>query len=218
MKLKWFLLSIIALALALVACGGGEPEAPEPVSFTIEMTEYAFTPNELNVSVGQEVTLHLINKGTLEHEIMFGRDVVKEDGRPNGYAVDLFEFAGVEPVVHGGMLMIDGETVMGDDEMDMEMEDEHDEMDMEEGDEHDDEMTDMDMAEDDHEGDEEMHMDDAGHGHDGLMVMLPQGDDTATMTFVVTEDMVGTWEIGCFQLDGVHYDAGMTGTLTVTDS
>jgi uncharacterized cupredoxin-like copper-binding protein len=74
-------------------------------------------------------------------------------------------------------------------------------------------MTDMAM-----EKGEAMHMEDSGHGHGGLMVMLPKTDDTATMTFVVTEEMVGTWEIGCFQLDGVHYDAGMTGTLTVTDS
>ena len=213
---RYLLLCVVTLALTLAACGGGasEPEAPEPVSFTVEMTEYAFSPSELNVSVGQEVTLTLVNKGTLEHEIMFGRDVVTADGRPNGYTVDLFEHASVEPDVHGGMLMIDGAMIMGEE---MDMGDDHDEeMDM--GDEHDDEMTDMAMEEDDHEDDEEMHMDDDGHSHDGLMVMLPAGDETATMTFVVTEDMVGTWEIGCFQLDGVHYDAGMTGTLTVTDS
>ena len=51
------------LTLALAACGSSEPEPPEPVSFTIEMTEYAFMPNEINVIVGQEVTLNLINLG-----------------------------------------------------------------------------------------------------------------------------------------------------------
>lgn len=211
MKRYLFLLFIINLALVLAACGGSEPEAPEPVSFRIEMTEYAFSPNELNVSVGQEVTLTLINRGQLQHEIMIGRDMVMVDGRPNGYAVDLFEHAGIEPDVQGGMLMIDGETIMGD---------EHDdEMDMQEGDtEHDEEMSDMEMENDEHEDDGEMHMEEDDHGHNGLMVMLPKTDDRATMTFVVTEDMVGTWEIGCFELDGVHYDSGMTGTLTVTDS
>jgi len=223
MKRYLFLLVVATLVLAMAACGGGrsEPESPEPVSFTIEMTEYAFAPNELTVAVGQEVTLTLVNKGQLEHEIMIGRDVVMADGRPNGFTVDLFEFAGVEPEVHGGMLMIDGETVMQDDhdEMAESMDDEMGDMAM---DEHDDDMAmdehDDEMAMDEH--DDEMAMDEDGHahGHDGLMVMLPQGDETATMTFVVTEDMVGTWEIGCFQLEGVHYDAGMTGTLTVTDS
>lgn len=31
----------------------------------------------------------------------------------------------------------------------------------------------------------------------------------------VTEDMIGEWEVGCFLQDGVHYDAGMHGTLIV---
>lgn len=216
MKRYIFLLVMASLVFAVAACGSGgsEPEAPEPVSFTIEMTEYSYTPNELTVAVGQEVTLTLVNKGQLEHEIMIGRDVVMADGRPNGYTVDLFEHAGVEPEVHGGMLMIDGEMIMqGDMAESMD-----DEMEMAEGDsDHDEEMA-MDDHEDEH--DDEMAVEDDGHahGHDGLMVMVPQGDETATMTFIVTEDMVGTWEIGCFQLEGVHYDAGMTGTLTVTDS
>jgi hypothetical protein len=77
---------------------------------TIEMTEYSFTPADLEFRVGQEVTLlefrvgqevtlHLTNTGELEHEIMFGRDVMMTNGRPNGYTVDMFESAGVEPVV-----------------------------------------------------------------------------------------------------------------------
>jgi len=217
MKRFLFLLIVVSLVLVTAACGSGssEPEPPEPVSFTIEMTEYSYSPNELTVSVGQEVTLNLVNKGQLEHEIMFGRDVVMEDGRPNGFAVDMFEFAGVEPEVHGGMLMIDGETIMQDDMA----EGMDDEMDMAEGDaEHDDEMDNMAMGEDEHDEGMAMEEDGHAHAHDGLMVMLPKTDDTATMTFLVTEDMVGTWEIGCFQLEGVHYDSGMKGTLTVTDS
>jgi uncharacterized cupredoxin-like copper-binding protein len=27
--------------------------------------------------------------------------------------------------------------------------------------------------------------------------------------------MVGEWEIGCFEQEGVHYDAGMHGPLTI---
>ncbi len=51
--------------------------------------------------------------------------------------------------------------------------------------------------------------------HSGFMVVLPPGG-TATMTFSVTEGMLGDWEMGCFEQDGVHYDAGMIGAVSVT--
>jgi uncharacterized cupredoxin-like copper-binding protein len=124
------------------------------------MTEYAYSPENLNLKVGQEVTLNLINSGQLQHEIMFGREVMKMDNRPAGYRVDMFEASGVEPEVHQ-----EGEP--------------------------------------EPEQDEEM--------NEGFIVALPI-DGTGT----VTEDMVGAWEMGCFEQDGVHYDAGMIGFVTVT--
>lgn len=53
------------------------------------------------------------------------------------------------------------------------------------------------------------------HGHGGFMVEVPPGEDEYTISFTVTEDMVGEWEIGCFDQNGVHYTAGMVGSLTV---
>jgi uncharacterized cupredoxin-like copper-binding protein len=47
------------------------------------------------------------------------------------------------------------------------------------------------------------------------MVVVPVGG-TAIVKFTVTEGMVGEWEMGCFEQDGVHYDAGMKGPVTVT--
>jgi uncharacterized cupredoxin-like copper-binding protein len=152
-------LSVIAVILA--ACGGG---TPEPASYDINMTEYAFAPENLQFKVGQEVTLNLINSGQLQHEVMFGRDVMMMDNRPAGYMVDMFEAGGVEPEVH------------------QQGEPEHEE--------------------------EEM--------HEGFMVALPV-DGTGTITFTVTEGMVGEWEMGCFEQEGVHYDAGMKGSVTVTN-
>jgi uncharacterized cupredoxin-like copper-binding protein len=130
------------------------------------MTEFAFTPNTIEAKVGQEVTLNLVNKGALEHEIMFGHNVMMMNGLPNGYQEDMFASAGIEPEV----MMAGGG------------------------------MNDMAMAED----------------HAGFMVLLPKNGDQATMTFTVTKDMVGEWEIGCFEQDGVHYNAGMVGKLIVT--
>ena len=150
-------LSVIALILA--ACGGGTPES---VSYDINMTEYAYAPENLQFKVGQEVTLNLINSGQLQHEVIFGREVMKMDNRPAGYMVDMFEAGGIEPEVHQ-----EGEP------------------------EHEEEMR------------------------EGFIVALPE-DGTGTIKFTVTEGMVGKWEMGCFEQDGVHYDAGMKGSVTVT--
>ncbi len=63
----------------------------------------------------------------------------------------------------------------------------------------------------------EMKMPDGQHEHGtGVMVALPPGGKTATITFPVTEGMVGEWEMGCFQLSGVHYDSGMLGKVIVS--
>lgn len=90
------LTGMVFLLLLLSACAQA---TPEPAAYTIEMTEYAFTPNTIEVQVGQKVTINLVNKGALEHEIMFGRDVRMTDNRPNGYQHDMFAESGVEPAL-----------------------------------------------------------------------------------------------------------------------
>ena len=150
-----------AMVVIFAACG---VEAQQVVSFDIEMKEYTFTPEKLNLKVGQEVTLNLSNSGQLQHEIMLGREMAKADNRPAGYIQDMFDAGGVEPEV----------TQVGEPE---------------------------------HESEHEM--------HSGFMAALPPGG-TATMKFTVTEGMLGDWEMGCFEQDGVHYDAGMIGSVSVT--
>ena len=56
----------------------------------------------------------------------------------------------------------------------------------------------------------------SGSADHGFMVSIPQGGEEMTMTFTVTEDMVGEWEIGCFSDGGSHYTQGMTGKFIVT--
>jgi len=170
MKKKAGLFLILMLAVILTACSSSS--TPKPLEQTIELSEFQFSPNNLEFQVGQEVTLHLVNVGALGHELMIGRDVVMEDGQPEGYKTDMFMAANVEPEV----TMMEGSQA--DDDMHMEEEE--------------------------------------GHDHPGFMVEVPPGDDEYTMKFTVTEDMVGTWEIGCFDQNGVHYTAGMVGTLTVS--
>ena len=152
--------------VALSACG---PSTPEALVMDMDMSEFAFTPNTIEAKVGQQVTLNLTNRGALQHEIMFGRNAMMMDGQPNGYEMDMFSMAGMDPSVTFGGGMED-DTMMGE----------------------------------------------AGMEHGGFSVILPPGQQTAQMTFTVTEDMVGEWEFGCFEQDGVHYTAGMTGMMVVT--
>lgn len=158
---SWLLTVFLLAGMLLTAC---QSKTPEAVKFTIHMKEYSFTPSDIQVKVGQQVTLELVNDGTLAHELMIGKDVRMVDNHPAGFVTDLFKAAGVEPTISGGS--------------------------------------------------EEMSMDEAAE--EGVtMVHLAKTGDTATMTFTVTKAMVGTWEMGCFEQDGVHYTAGMKGTFTV---
>lgn len=169
-RLARLLVLVIAGAL-LASCAGSA--TPEPVTISMDMNEYTFNPDTIEVKVGQQVTIEMVNNGTLEHELMIGRDVAMMDGRPNGFEHDLFAEAGVEPTLVGGMMEMEEEGA--------------------------------------HTEEEDSHM------HEGFMVALPNTGDTASLTFTVTEDMLGEWEMGCFEQDGVHYDAGMKGTFIVSE-
>ncbi len=176
----------VFVLLAFLLAGCASAPAPEPVTLTIEMTEYAFSPSEIELQVGQEVTFILENSGQLPHELMIGRQVHQEEGIPSGYEVDFWHTAGVMPQHTGGGGLMQHTDSHG-----------------------------------------QMPPADAGHaGHDmgamtspesemPMMVYVSNGSEPATLTFTVTKEMLGDWEIGCFELNGVHYTAGMLGTLTV---
>ena len=59
--------SLILLAVLLSACAGGSAPATK---VTVNMTEFAFTPNVITVSAGQPVELTLINDGAVEHDFV----------------------------------------------------------------------------------------------------------------------------------------------------
>ncbi|MGA9534117.1 MAG: hypothetical protein WBR18_15475 [Anaerolineales bacterium] len=216
-KRTLFPLIVGALAMVLAACGPAttaeptrtppptlDPDNPE---LTIRLTEFQFNPSEITLRVGQHVTFHVVNGGATGHEIMIGRNPLRDESGQlgDGFEHDFFEHT--KPMVEGDA------TIMG-------LEDGA--MDMGEGD----------MAMDDSgEGDMAMEataspeggMDMGGEGdqHEGEMMngfmasFEPQQE--ATISFDVTEDMVGTWTMGCFEVsqDQVHFDQGMAGILTV---
>jgi len=64
-KRPWIVLFGLFLALlVLTACGS------KAITVNVQMQEYKFTPDRVEVPAGAEVTLKLSNKGTLEHEFV----------------------------------------------------------------------------------------------------------------------------------------------------
>lgn len=112
MKRVFLLLIFCFGAAMLAACSS----SPPPAEFTVEMTEFAYSPDTIEVQVGQEVTIHLVNKGALNHEFMVGHDAMMMEGMPSGFEHNMFE--GHEPEVMGA----NGE-MMSSDEHDSGMED-----------------------------------------------------------------------------------------------
>ena len=52
----------LALAVLLAGCG------PKKVALSVDLTEFLFTPASWEIPAGAEVTITLINKGSVEHE------------------------------------------------------------------------------------------------------------------------------------------------------
>ena len=194
---------ILTVSMLAAACGsggdggqasgaGGDPDA----HIRVNMTEYGFGSDVIEVRAGQTVEFLLKNSGDLDHEFMIGREVtVAMDGMATGFEHDFFE--GLMPIVdppEAGMVMES-----------MEMDMDGDSMDMDDGS--------MDMDGDDGS----MDMDTDGHddGHHGFMVTLAPGG-TASVTVTIPDDAVGDWEIGCFRDKGTHWSSGMHATLRIT--
>ncbi|MDW3221052.1 MAG: pentapeptide repeat-containing protein [Acidimicrobiales bacterium] len=249
--------------------GGDEvvvrPDATGEV--VIDLTEFNFGLDVIEVVAGETITFVLVNEGANEHEFMVGRNLQTTTlGYPNGFEHDLFE--GLTPVVEppgAGMFMGAGMDMSDMDMSDMDMSDmdmsdmDMSDMDMSDtdmsdtdmdGEEHADDMdmSDMDMSDTDMDGEEhaddmdmsdtdmsdtdmsdtdmsdtdmsdtdmdgEEHADDDGEAHAGFMVVRRAGE-IARVTITIPDDALGTWEIGCFQGRGAHWDAGMRAKLVV---
>jgi len=204
------------LGLVAAGCGSSEDEvvlsSDAAGEIVINMDEFSFGVDRIDVVAGETVTLILVNGGDNEHEFMIGRNLVKtEQGYPNGFEHDFFEdFTPIVDPPSAGMDMAD----MGDMDMgDMDMGD----MDMDMGDM---DMDDMDMGDDAMEDDGMGDMDMGGAGeepHPGFMVQRRAGE-VARLTITIPENAVGMWEIGCFRGRGSHWDAGMRATLNVLEA
>ena len=77
------LLGVLIIAL-LAACSGGtvggaKAPADGGKTFNVSATEFQFTPNKFEATVGQKVTFKVTNKGTVEHTfVILGPDGSQE--------------------------------------------------------------------------------------------------------------------------------------------
>ncbi len=240
-------LMVVLALLLMAACGEGAVKPDDTGTVTIELTESAFTPSNIEVVAGTTVRFVLNNTGEEEHEFMIGRVVSSEVGYPDTFETDFFHGVTVD-VVGEPLMVMDGEAMLTrDGKMAMEgmaTEGDHDEgsstmegMAMDgmatEGD-HDEGSSTMEgmamdgmATEGDHdEGSSAMegmamegeHGEMAMDGDHGFMISQAAGTGGTIVTIEIPEDKVGTWEIGCFIDEGTHYEDGMKGTLTVTES
>jgi plastocyanin len=85
MKKGWLLMIFVFSVFVLTACGS------QKVSINMDMKEYVFIPDTIEVPAGAEVTINLSNSGTLEHEMVimvFGKEATApfdEDDETNIY-------------------------------------------------------------------------------------------------------------------------------------
>lgn len=183
---------ILVVSILAAACGSGGDDSgasssvSDPdVHIRVNMTEYGFGSDVIEVEAGQTVEFLLKNSGDLDHEFMIGREVTSGmGGTATGFEHDFFD--GLAPTVDPPGAKMDMESMDADDH-------DHDET--------------MDM--DDNDG--TMDMDSGDHG---FMVILKPGG-TASVTVTIPDDAVGDWEIGCFRDKGSHWSSGMRATLRV---
>ena len=57
---------LLLCTLVLSACGQNQPST----EIQVDMTDFAFTPNQYLVPAGQEITLHVQHDGTVEHDFI----------------------------------------------------------------------------------------------------------------------------------------------------
>ncbi len=79
----------IFVAASLAACGPQTPSASDARTITIEMRDFAFSPESLRLRAGERVTLAFTNVGKVEHEFMAGTDSVYGKGYVSDWLADV---------------------------------------------------------------------------------------------------------------------------------
>jgi len=68
-------LIIIFLSLSIFSCAQSASEKPASV-LSVELSEFKFNPSVMKVFAGREITINLLNKGSIEHDFTILREGV----------------------------------------------------------------------------------------------------------------------------------------------
>lgn len=102
---KWHVGILIVVVAASTLAASSAALAQE--SLQLVLTDYAFTPNRFVLQSGKTYQLTLVNRGTVEHEFMAGRQMMMGGEEEHGYMQNFFE--GIEVLVQfeGGAVEVD---------------------------------------------------------------------------------------------------------------
>lgn len=96
------LVMLAIVALALVACSGGNEASTE---LTATVQEFQFTPSTWTVPAGEQITIDITNAGTVTHEwvlLQEGVTITSEEDLPETEEELLADFVNVEEEVEVG--------------------------------------------------------------------------------------------------------------------
>lgn len=80
----------LALAVGLVACGGGASPTTSAQTVSLNaLDSFKFDPNTITVKVGQPIHVSIANKGTLEHSFVIDALSVKQEHIQGGASADV---------------------------------------------------------------------------------------------------------------------------------
>lgn len=57
---------VLVVAIFLASCGGNEPST----TIDVTMTDFQFTPNAFTIPAGKEITLNVVNNGSVVHNFV----------------------------------------------------------------------------------------------------------------------------------------------------
>jgi plastocyanin len=67
--LKIGVATMVALVGLMAASGDGRAQPTQPVVITVQLSDYKFTPAEIDLDHGQTYVLRLVNSGTKAHDL-----------------------------------------------------------------------------------------------------------------------------------------------------
>ena len=83
--------TITYISIIVMLCLGACNQSTPLNKINVEMSDFAFTPDQLTITAGEQITLHVDHKGTVEHDFIImklGAAVgphFNEEDQPNVY-------------------------------------------------------------------------------------------------------------------------------------